>query len=378
MINNIIYDVIFIGGGASSLFAGAHSDKKIKTLILEKTGSLGTKLLLSGGGRANITNMNIDEELDYFGQNKKALKSIFSKYNNWDLMAFASENNLELVEEDRGRMLLKSGKSKDFLELLLKKNRENNVEIKLKKSVKSVKKDEKNDIFIIKTEKNEEFFGKKVVISTGGRSFMDLGTTGDGYNFAGEFGIKSSGIYRGLCGITCVKKLEDISGTSVKLKINIKYKDKVVYSESGPLLFTHFGLSGPIIFNSVLKIGEYLDKIGKNTDDLKGFSAELFFDLENTSKKVIKFFDLSQEKSIIELDLHSFRSWREAKVTGGGILLDELDNNLQSKKVQNLFFIGEILDITGKTGGYNLQLAFSTGYIVMQYIKSSLGNTEKK
>jgi len=313
----MIYDVIFVWWWASSLFAGAFCDKKMKTLILEKTDKLGTKLLLSWWGRANLTNMNIEEEKDYFWRNKKALKSIFSKYNNWDLISFASENAIELVEEDRWRMLMASWKSQDFLDLLLQKNKENNVEIKLNSSVENIEKIKLDweEVFSVNTQNNQKFIAKNLVIAAGWRSFMDLWTTWDWYNFAEKFGIKCSSKYRWLCWLTTKKILEEISWTSTKIKINIKYKNKIIYSEAGPLLFTHFWLSGPVIFNSVLKIWEYLDNLNINDDNLEEFSAELEFNLENTPKKIVKFFDLEEENNIVNLDLHSFRSWKEAKVT---------------------------------------------------------------
>ncbi|MDD5770592.1 MAG: NAD(P)/FAD-dependent oxidoreductase [Candidatus Gracilibacteria bacterium] len=194
--------------------------------------------------------------------------------------------------------------------------------------------------------------------------------------------------HRGLCLLVRKKDLSEISGVSCDLKLEVisNIAKKNIYTETGPILFTHFGVSGPIIFNSGVAIGEYINsqsleefiskldflKIPENEKDdyidrnflKENIVLKLTFDLDKTPKRVIKFFELSQENTEIFLDLQDFRSWKESKVTSGGINIDELTNNFESKLVPNLYFAGEILDITGKTGGYNLQFAWSSGYVV--------------
>ncbi|MDD3646058.1 MAG: aminoacetone oxidase family FAD-binding enzyme [Candidatus Gracilibacteria bacterium] len=366
------YDIIIIGAGAAGLFCSINLPTSLNKLILEKNKSAGTKVLLSGGERANISNINIDPERDYFGQNNKALRSVFSQYNQWDIQSFFNENGINIVEEDRGRLILESGDSKELLDLLIKKSKENNTKLKLNSEVIAIEK--KDNTYFINTKSGEKFISKNIIISTGGKSFFQVGTTGDGYNFAQHFGLNVIAPHRALCGITTKKDFSPLSGTSVNLDLELKDKDKLIYKEFGPLLFTHFGVSGPIVFNLSVSLGEYLNSIKLNTEQekikyiLENINIELDIKKENSTKKIYSLFkneiDLGSK---IETGVQDWRSWKEAKATGGGIDLNELDKFMQSKKHKGLFFIGEVVDITGKTGGYNLQWAWSSAYVCSKY-----------
>jgi predicted flavoprotein YhiN len=363
----MIYDVIIIWAWASWLFAWIHLDKKLNKLLLEKTDKIWTKLLLSGWERANVSNINIDIENDYFSQNKKFLRSIFSKYNQFDFLNFCSENWLNLVEEDRGRMILETWNSKEILDLFLKKIRSNNCEIKLGSEVyKILKNDEWYEIIL---KNKQKYLAKNIIISTWWKSFFHTWSTWDWYNFAKDFWLKITKTFPWLCWITTKKDLSELSWIS--LNLNLKLIDistkKVIYSEKWPLLFTHFWLSWPIIFNSWIAIWEYLENI-LNWENIEEYIwnnllFELEFELDNLPKKIIKLFNLNEENKIIKLHLHSLRSLKEAKITTGWIKLDELDNNMQSKKYNWLYFIWEIVDVTWKTWWYNLQWCWSSAYV---------------
>lgn len=143
------------------------------------------KVLLSGGERANVSNMDIEPTRDYFTQNKNFLHSIFSQYTNWDIMEFFAKNNVEIVEEDRSRLILKSGDSKELLACLLDNLRKNNCELKIEQDVIDITLLEKSEkIYKVSTREKKEYFAKNVILSSGGKSFAQVGTTGEGYNIA--------------------------------------------------------------------------------------------------------------------------------------------------------------------------------------------------
>ncbi len=359
------YDVIIIWAWASWLFAWLNLNKNIKKIILEKTSKIWTKLLLSWWERANVTNMNIDIQGDYFSQNKKFLYAPFSKYSNWDFIEFCSINWLKLVEEDRGRMILESWNSKEILNLFLNKINKNNCEIKLNSQVKKIKKNNQNLYKIILTNWNK-YLTKNIIISTWWKSFFQTWTTWDWYNFAQEFWLDIVKTFPWLTWITTKKDLSQLSWISCMCELNlfdIKRK-KSIYKENWPLLFTHFWLSWPIIFNTSLAIWQNLW--------FENIIIKLEFELVNLSKKIINFLELSQEKTEIEFEIHSLRNLKEAKVTIGWINLNEFDNVLQTKKHSWLFFIWEIVDITWKTWGYNLQWCWTSAYLVSDYLNNKI------
>ena len=370
----MIYDVIIIWAWASGLFSWICLDKKLKKIILEKTNIPWNKVLLSWGGRANVTNMNIDLDSSYFSQNKKFLKSIFSKYSNWDFISFCSENWINLVEEDRWRLFLESSNSREIVDLFLRKIKEYNCEMKLNSEVVGIEK--KDEIFEIKLLDWKIFKSKNIIISSGWKSFSHIWTSWDWYNFAEEFWIKLIPTFSWLCWLSIKNDLSDLSwiGCNAKLNFIDNKNKKNIYSENWPLLFTHFGLSWPIIFNTSVAIWEYLANIYDEKEKYlsDNLIIELEFNLENLPKKIIKFFELEkQEKNNkIILELHSLRSLKEAKITTGWIDLDELDNNMQSKKQKGLFFVWEVVDVTWKTWGFNLQWAWSSSYIACDFINS--------
>lgn len=387
----MIYDVIIIWAGASGLFSGICLDKSFKKLILEKTSKPWAKVLLSGWERANVTNMYIDDDCSYFSQNKKFLKSIFSRYNQWNFMWFCAENWIELVEEDNGRMILESWNSSEILDLFLKKVRENDCEVRVNSEVERItpipnhplsgEGTEKlqDNYFEIELVGGKKYKSKNVIVSSGGRSFFQVWTCWDGYNFAKEFWIDIVPTFPWLCGISTKRDLKELSGISCKTSIrlidkSLNKKNKSVYWESWALLFTHFWLSWPVIFNLSVVIWEYLWWLKIEGNDFEKYLRdnliiELELELDGLAKKVIKFFDLEDdENDKVVLDLHSFRSWKEAKITTGWVDLDSLDNHMQSKKYKGLFFVWEVVDVTGKTWGFNLQWAWSSGKVVSEFL----------
>ena len=333
--------------------------------------------LLSWGERANVSNMDIDPERDYFTQNKKFLLSIFSKYTNWDIMSFFSDNWVNIVEEDRSRLILESGDSKELLACLLKNAKENNCELKCWDGVERVEKISEGWGYQITTSFWKTYQAKKLIISCWWKSFSHVWTTGDGYDFAEEFGIDIIPPMPCLCWLTTKKDLKDISWVSCKLQMFVKDKktNKHIFEEKGPILFTHFWVSGPIIHNTSVVLWVYLNSLGIPETEFDIYMKdniylELDFTLENLPKSLLKFFELTEENITVQIDLHSFRSMKEAKATSGWVSTNELDNHMQSKKHENLYFIWEVVDVTGKTWGFNLQWAWSSWFVAAEYINT--------
>lgn len=362
---NNIFDTIIIWSWAAWLFTAIQAPFSYKKLLLEKTSKLWQKVLLSGWERANVSNIDIEAIRDYFGQNRKAMIGILSKYNQWDIMSFFSENLVNIVEEDRWRLILESWDSRELLDLLVKKAKENNTDIRIDSEVEKIEK--KEDVFILYIKWWHKYYSKKVVVASGWKSFYQIWTTWDWYNFASDFWIKIEKPYRWLCWLTTREDLSDLSWISTNLELELLDKDSLIYHEKWPFLFTHFGVSWPIIFNSTVALWEYVNKIKINNYEeyfKDNIYIKLKFNLEWLPKRISKHFDLNDENFEIRLNILDWRSWKEAKVTWWWIRLDELNNNLESKKIPWLYFCWEILDLTGKTWWFNLQQAWSTGYIV--------------
>jgi len=388
----MMYDIIIVWAGAAWLFAWINSDKKLNKLILEKMPKPWMKVLLSWWERANVSNMDIEVERDYFGQNKKALISIFSRFNQWDIMSYFSSVWINIVEEDRWRLILESWDSRELLDCLLKEAKINNCELKLNSEVVRIIED--NDIYNIELLDWKKYKTKNVIVSSGWKSFFQVWTTGDWYNFAKDLWLKLIPPHRSLCGLTTKKDLSSLSWSSCDLGLRLvdkkiipplsgtpfekgRYKwNMTIYSESWPFLFTHFWISWPIVFNASTVLWEYLNSLKLISEEdkikyiLENIKIELDIKKEKTTKKIYSFFreEIDNEESI-EFWLQDWRSWKEAKATWGWVDINELDNNLQSKKYKWLYFIWEVVDITWKTGWFNLQWAWSSAYVAWKNIK---------
>lgn len=374
-----IQDLIIIWAWACWLFTSIKAPKHFKKILLEKNKFIGIKVLLSWWERANATNFDIEPTRDYFWQNRKAMISIYNNFTNWDMMGFFADNNVELDQEDRGRMILKSWDSKELLACLEKASLENDTKIKTSQSVLSVEK--KDDIFEVKTDK-EVFFSKRVAVTCWWRSFMHTWTVWDWYDIAKSFNIPIVKPHRWLCWLISKVDFKEISWASQILDLEVydKKEKKNIYIEKWPLLWTHFWVSWPIIHNSWVAIWEYLNSISSKKALLdypapwdlepeeeyikENICLRVKFDLEKTPKSVKSFWKIADDDVNREFDILNWRSWKEAKITWWWILLDSLDKNLQSKIVPWLYFWGEILDLTWKTWGFNLQLSWSTWNLI--------------
>lgn len=350
MLYLIMYDIILIWWWASSLFFCANINKNLKIAVLEKTNHLGTKLLMAGWWRCNYTNLNANAET-YLWKNIKMLKSVFHKFWPQETLERFHQRWLESEIEDNWRAFPKSRKSKDVLDLLIKKSKDNNIEFYVNSEVLKV--DKKDSYFEIKT-KEKSFKTKKMVIATWGKSFPNTGTTWFAYKIVKQFDIEVIKPYPWLCWLETIQNFSNLSWSSAKVKINLFCKNKLLVEKKWTLLFTHRWISWPIVFDLSLFIGKIIQQ---KKYQLKDFYLEIEF-LE-TTKRIRREIDLN----IIKVDILKIRDWNEAKVTGGWISMDEINPDFQSKKVSWLYFLWECLDCTGYTWGYNFQWCRSSAFL---------------
>ena len=418
--------IIIIGGGAAGMFAAiaASKNENNEILILEKNEKLGKKLFITGKGRCNVTNA-CDKETFFKNivSNPKFLYSSFNNFNNYDLMSLIEENGCKLKIERGNRVFPVSDKSSDIIKALKKAITKKNIKIIYNAEVtKIIKNDVTNDLntsFIVLTHKNEKFNCDKVVVATGGLSYSSTGSTGDGYRFARQFNINTTKTMPSLVpfNIREVDECLDLQGLTLK-NVSIKVLDrdndkKVLYKDFGEMLFTHFGVSGPIILSasayikdvkdSILSIDlkpaltfEELDKrlqreievnnkkkikslllkllpssfvnvfLKRLDDAIKKDNKNLNVNIEdlncNEINKEIRYAIINLLKDFRFVVL-SKRGFDEAVVTKGGIDVKEVDpKTMESKSIKGLYFVGEVLDIDALTGGFNITIAATTGF----------------
>lgn len=412
--------IAIIGGGAAGMLA-AIATKKFNTIyhekgnepsqvfILEKNEKLGKKLFISGKGRCNLTNAcGRDEFFKNIVRNSKFLYSAFSEFSNEDLQNLVEDNGCELKVERGNRVFPVSDKSYDVIDALKRAVRDAGVIVKLNTEVLNIK---FKECFEIDIKGKGKMQVDKVIVATGGLSYPSTGSTGDGYKFAKDFGINvieqsPSLVPFNVKEIEECKEMQGLALKNVAIKVYDDNLDKVLYKDFGELLFTHFGVSGPTILsascyiegnNNILSIDlkpalsdEQLDQRllrefeENNNKMLKSVigallpNAMVLVFINRLSKILnisdgssIKTSNVSKEmrKCIVSLlkdfrfMLISKRGYDEAIITRGGIDIKEINpKNMESKKVKGLYFAGEVLDIDAMTGGFNIQIASSTGY----------------
>jgi len=406
--NHEIFDVAIIGGGpAGILAAGKAAELGAKVTLIEKNKGLGTKLLITGKGRCNITQAKFDnkEFVDRLGKKGKFLFSSLNNFGPKETINFFEERGLKTKIERGGRVFPTTDKSSDVLNILLGHLRKNKVKISLGKKVIGfgLKNGKIENVKLI----NEKVYARNFVLCTGGKSYPVTGSTGDGYKWAKSFGHKIINPTPALVPIkTREPWLKNLQGLSLKnVRIDIFKNNKKGDSRFGEMLFTHFGLSGPIILDTsrniktLLQDGEVFIKIdlkpALNFPDLDKRLQRDFAKFANKNfknylpellpKKAIdtiiylsgikpeeKLNAISREKRKklinllkgIKISIKGLMGFNEAIITSGGVDLKEIDpRTMRSKIMKNLFLAGEIIDLDGPTGGYNLQICWSTGYV---------------
>lgn len=398
-------DIAIIGAGPAGMMAAIFASKNNNVTIFEKNEKIGKKLFITGKGRCNITN-DCEKDLffDNIVKNKKFLYSAFEYFDNKDIIKLLNENGLTTKVERGGRIFPKSDKSSDVLATLLKILNKNNVKVVLNHNVKNIKKE--NDKFIID---GEEF--DKLVIATGGISYPMTGSTGDGYKFAKSFGHKITKLKASLCGIMLKSPEDSLTGLSLKnVKFRVKKNKKIIFEDIGEMMFSHFGITGPLVLSASCFINDE-DKIKLSIDfkpglDEEKLDARILRDFEeNKNKLVINAIYQLLPKAIIPLivnksgnqntvvnqmtkskrqelvkiiknyplDFKSLMDISTGIITQGGIDLRQINpSTLESKLVEGLYFVGEVLDLDAVTGGFNLQIAWSTGALCGKSISEDI------
>ncbi|MEV5027264.1 NAD(P)/FAD-dependent oxidoreductase [Paenibacillus sp. LPE1-1-1.1] len=407
------YDAIVIGGGSAGLMASIAASKDgAKVLLLDKGEKLGRKLGISGGGRCNVTNnKDLDELIKHIPGNGRFLHSAFSNFNNKDIIAFFENLGIALKEEDNGRMFPVSDKAKTVVDTLVNQVRKQGVKIIVNAPVDHIMFGD-GRVTGVRIKSGETFKGRSVIVASGGKSVPQTGSTGDGYAWAEKAGHSITELFPTEVPLTSnepfivSKELQGLSLRDVGLSV-WNPKGKQIIEHHGDMLFTHFGISGPIVLRCsqfvVKALKQYnagnivvaIDLVpDKSKDEVYRETLKL---AEQESKKTIKnvlknylpekmiplllqkaglpegltydnipkqdWITLSQLIKHFPIRVYGSLSIEDAFVTGGGINLKEVDpKTMQSKLMDGLYFCGEILDIHGYTGGYNITAAFSTGY----------------
>lgn len=409
------FDTVVIGGGPSGMIcAGFAGRTGKKVLLVEKNYLLGEKLKLTGGGRCNITNAQFDEELllENFGVAKKFLYSPFSKFGLKETFDFFEKIGLPLVTEDKNRVFPKSQSSQDVIDKLKSFMKENNVTIKNNTSVTSIENDA-NKIKSVTLSSGEKIYADNFVLATGGVAFPQTGSTGDGFKFLKKIGHTITKPEPGIVPLTTSSQwIHNLSGISWSfMQISFIQNNEVKIKKTGKILFTHFGVSGPLILNASNKVAKLLN------DGPVAASIDLFPDtnLNDLDKRILKLLEKNKKSklknilpeiifknisheilSLPEINLGEKIASEISKeerinlakkiknltfpITGtlgfsgainnsGGINLKEINfNSMQSRLYPNLYILGDLLDIERPSGGYALQLCWTTGAIAGQDI----------
>lgn len=425
--------VVIIGGGPAGMMSAITAAERGNNVILfEKMKTLGRKLLITGKGRCNITSsIDIKDFIQNVPGNGKFLYSSFQNYTNRDIIDFLNKQGVKVKEERGNRMFPVSDKSKSVLDAFINKLNELKVDIRVNSRVTKI---EVQDGKVVGIRYNNNILEKadKIIIATGGLSYPATGSTGDGYKIVQELGHNITKIKPSLVpiivadknietqesikkskyrdSINLCKELQGLTLKNVSIKIINKDNKKIIYEDFGEMIFTHFGVSGPIILSGSAHLLRY-----KNVEELfnKG-SIKLIIDLkpaltyEKLDSRVLRDFNAEKNKlfrnaldnllpkkliePVIELSginenkrvneitkeerkeiikilkeftitLKAFRSIDDAIITAGGVDIKQINpKTMESKLVKGLFFAGEIIDVDAYTGGFNLQIAYSTGY----------------
>lgn len=399
--------VIVIGAGAAGLMAAGKAAQRGKeVLCLEKNDRVGKKLLISGKGRCNITNnTDIDGLIQNIPGNGNFLYSSFYTFSNEDLMEMMKSEGLEIKVERGGRVFPVSDKALDVVKMLHRFVEKNGAKILLKTEVDTIIV-ANGKVEGVKLKDGSVIEASSVVIATGGLSYPGTGSTGDGYLMAQRLGHTITPLKPSLVPLIAteswVKELQGLSLRNVSIKV-VDKKGKTIYDDFGEMLFTHFGVSGPLILSLSRHILSYDYKNVKLLIDLKPALSEdvlddrIQRDFEKFSRKqfknsldellpqklipvIIKLSQIPEDKHVNQItkaeraslvrllkafpiEINGARPISEAIVTAGGVCTDEINpSTMESKKVKGLYLAGEVIDVDGYTGGFNLTIAFSTGY----------------
>ena len=356
---NKIYDIIILWAWPAWLFCTAKINGDMSILILERSGFPAQKLLLSAKWRWNITNKTINPEKDYATNDSNFVKSAFDKFWVKDFLWFLDDEWIETKEENNWRILLKSGKVKEFHEKLLQLIGNKWIEIKYNTEFLAVDKLE-DWAFEIKTS-NWNYYTRKFIVATWWPSFPKLWASLVAVNIAKKFNLETTEFYPALVWFETKQDFSSLSGSSVIWKLNLIKWNKTIYEESWPILFTHRWISGPTVFNASLFMRavwrKYKVRLLVSDDEI---TRRLLFFLWFCANKLKEY--------IITSDIVNIRWFDEAKVCWWWIKTENLDDSFECKNVPWLYFIWECIDVTWKTWWFNLQRCRTSGAVCAEWI----------
>lgn len=400
--------MLIAGGGAAGMMAAVTAARNgRKVCLLEKNEKLGKKLFITGKGRCNITNAaDIEDLFSAVVSNPKFLYSSFYCLTNDQVIDFFEELGVKTKVERGGRVFPESDHSSDVIHALEQEMRRLGVEIRLRSEVKEVLISDRRAAGVLLSS-GKKLYGDGVVIATGGISYPSTGSTGDGYRFARTCGHKVTELSPSLVPME-VKEwyAKELMGLSLRnIEIKVTAENKKLYEEFGEMLFTHYGVTGPVILSASSIVGKrlkeqeltlHIDLKPALTEEqldrrvLREFEANQNRQFKNAVDSlfpaklrpvIVELSGISEEKKVNEITkeerirfvrlikdftmtLTSLRGYSEAIITKGGVSVKEIDpGTMESKLVKGLYFAGEVLDLDAVTGGYNLQIAWSTGYL---------------
>lgn len=397
-----IFDVAIIGAGPAGIMAAIMGSKKSSVVLIEKNETVGRKILATGNGRCNLTN-RFAEVGRYHSGNLEVVEAVLISFNQLETMKFFEGLGIVLKEEDNGRIFPRTNQAQTVVDALTHELHEKKVKVKTSSEVKNIA--EEKDGFRIVLKNDEIIYSQKLILATGGKAAHHLGSSGDGLFWAKLLGHTVTPTYPALVPLETVETWpKEISGLRVEGKSTVTIDSEIISEKSGDILFTHFGLSAPAIMAHAGKLAPHLGKNVKIHLDLFPENSEKELDqmlagvFEKTGKKILKnslaglipnnlspvildLLGLSHEGKTAEvskidrlkiakilksltLTVKGLRSFKEAQVTSGGVNLSEVNpQSLESNKVPGLYFAGEILDVNGDSGGFNLQWAWSSGHL---------------
>lgn len=405
-------NIIVIGGGPAGLMSAITAAQKYdrdsaSVTVIEKNERIGRKLMITGKGRCNVTNnCDVDTLIKNTPRNARFLYSAFSKFTPQDVMNFFEENGVPLKTERGNRVFPVSDKAVDIVDALAKVSKKSGVKTICGEVSSIVLKD--NEISAVTLKNGEQIKADAVVLATGGMSYPVTGSTGDGYKISKALGHTVTEIKPSLVPLEChegfCSRLSGLSLKNVTLSVFEEGKKKPVFSEQGEMLFTHFGISGPLVMSSsayirkiesknytaVIDLKPALDSEQLDKRILRDFSEQTNKDFINSLDKLLpkslipvivglseinphaKVNQINREQRTrlvtllkgLTLNITGFRPIDEAIITSGGVSVKEINPaTMESKIISGLYFAGEIIDTDAFTGGFNLQIAFSTGYL---------------
>ena len=409
-------NVVITGGGPAGMMAAITAARRgFKVTLVEKNEKLGKKLFITGKGRCNITNAGDTEDLfNSIVTNRKFMFSSFNGFSNYDTLGFFDELGLQIKIERGNRVFPESDHSSDVIGALNRELKRLSVDVRLNTEVKDiiVNGGKATGVVVKCSGKESTIQADNVIVATGGNSYQSTGSTGDGYRFARKLGHSVTPILPALVPFNVAEDWEsDLQGLSLKnVSIVVLDGKQEIYSDFGEMLFTHFGVSGPLILSAssfaarrikehplklIIDLKPALSQEQLDERILRDFDVEKNKAFKNSLDKllpkkmipvIVRLSDIDGNKKVneitkqerqrlvslikgLELTLTGLRGFNEAIITQGGINVREINpTTMESKLVKNLYFAGEVLDVDALTGGFNLQVAWSTGYAAADHL----------